>query len=226
MRNHILLVVALALVGAGCTSTQRTEPPAPVYERGKRVGEAVSSGVETTALGAPEIGVGVSQETIDTPPPEPVTQGVRSEPAGTAVTAAASAQSPSVTSSEPVQVAYGVKPPSRGASTQALSSAGQALVGKADTSLNNGDLTGAASQLERAVRVEPGHPLPWNRLAHVRFAQGSYDLAEELAQKSNALAGSDQGLKRNNWLLISEARRAGGNIAGADEARRRADALN
>ena len=113
MRNHILLVVALALVGAGCTSTQRTEPPAPVYERGKRVGEAVSSGVETTALGAPEIGVGVSQETIDTPPPEPVTQGVRSEPAGTEVTAAASAQSPSVTSSEPVQVAYGVKPPSR-----------------------------------------------------------------------------------------------------------------
>lgn len=227
MRNNLILILVLAFVGTGCSSPIRTEPPAPVYERGQRVGEAVSSGVETTALGAPEIAVGVPQDAVTSPPPpEPVTRGVSSEPATMTSAATTAGQARPQMTTAPVQVAYAPKPPSTVASAQPMSSAGQALVGKAETSLNNGDLTGAASQLERAVRVDPGHPLPWNRLAHVRFAQGSYSLAEELAQKSNALAGTDVGLKRNNWLLISEARRASGNSAAADEAMRRAESLN
>lgn len=86
-------------------------------------------------------------------------------------------------------------------------------------------MTGAASLLERAVRVEPRHPLPWNRLARVRLAQSRFGLAEELAKKSNALAGSDRALQRANWQMIAEAQRAQGNSAGAGAALQKANSL-
>jgi predicted Zn-dependent protease len=110
-------------------------------------------------------------------------------------------------------------------SAHPMGGAGQALVAQAEAKSASGDLTGAASYLERAVRVEPQHPLPWNRLARVRLAQGSHALAAQLAQKSNALVGDDRALKRDNWMIISEARRGEGDLAAAEEARRVADGL-
>lgn len=236
MRMKLLAVMVLALTGAGCISTStRTEPPAPVYERGRIVGEAQSaygslSGVETTAVAAPAISVGVAPDVVNAPPaPEPATVITRTEGVTTGTPAPVStAQSQygatgTPTATQPAtQVAYAAKPPAAASSSQPMSSAGDTLVKKADASMQSGDLTSAASHLERAVRVDPGHPLPWNRLAHVRFAQGSYPLAEELAQKSNALAGTDSALKRNNWELIAAARQAAGDATGAQEARNRA----
>ena len=204
----------LAPLVTGCISSpERTEPPAPVYEKGQKVGEARSgdgSGTVMTApIGGPEVIVGSGQFDAVTPVPE--TNRPVAEPAAT--------QSATTLAYAPRDTAEPVR------SAQPMGSAVRSLVDQADARARNGDLTGAASLLERAVRLEPRHPLPWNRLAHVRFGQGSYALASELAEKSNALAGADRSLKRDNWQLVAESRRRAGDTGGAQAAQRQADDL-
>ena len=214
MSRFVLPLVTAVVVAAGCSTTTRTEPPAPVYEKGRQVGGAVSaaesgpSTVETTAIGGPQVQVGGSALPGQIPVPE------------------TPAASPEATPAEaPVTLAY--VPPAAPAvqPAQPMGSAGESLVSQADAKYRAGDLTGAASLLERAVRVEPRHPLPWNRLARVRLSQGSFGLAAQLAEKSNALAGADRGLKRDNWLVIGEARQRAGDVPGANAARQQADAF-
>lgn len=84
------------------------------------------------------------------------------------------------------------------------------LVEKAEAQRAAGDLAGAAATLERALRIEPRNPHLLNRLARVRLQQGSYDQADSLASKSNALAGDAPALQRDNLSIIAEARRASG----------------
>jgi len=86
----------------------------------------------------------------------------------------------------------------------------QALVEKADAQSAAGDLAGAGATLERALRIEPRNPHLLNRLARVRLQQGSLDQADSLASKSNALAGGDSALRRDNQEIISAARGAAG----------------
>jgi len=121
------------------------------------------------------------------------------------------------------QVAYAATAPA--ASTKPMGNAASSLLDKAENQRRAGDLDGAASTLERALRIESRHPLLWNRLAQVRMQQQNYSLAAELASKSNTLAGSDSSLKRSNYLIIADARRASGDVAGAGAAQSRADAL-
>jgi cytochrome c-type biogenesis protein CcmH/NrfG len=85
-----------------------------------------------------------------------------------------------------------------------------------------GNLTEAVATLERALRIEPRNPHLWNQLAHLRLEQQQPELAAELAAKSNVLAAADVELKRDNWLLIGQARRATGDIEGARSAERKA----
>ena len=68
-------------------------------------------------------------------------------------------------------------------------------------------MTGAAATIERALRIEPDSAYVWNRLAHVRAEQGQSGLAGELAAKSNAFAGGDESLKRDNDRLIARSRK-------------------
>lgn len=100
----------------------------------------------------------------------------------------------------------------------------QVLMARSEDQLRDGELAGAAASLERAIRIAPRDPEPWHRLARVRERQGQYGQAEDLASKSNALAGSSQPeLSRDNWLLIARCRRAVGDLAGARAAERRAE---
>jgi len=224
------LPVLAAMAVAACSSSPRTQPPAPIYERGQRVesGGAVASSVETAAISGPEVSLGTTPPpALEIPQPEPATSGV---PAASTVAVAAAQQPVLVSSAAQTPQAPQAAAPVRVSSTppaaaKPMGSAGRALVAQAEGKYAAGDLTGAASALERAVRVEPQHPLPWNRLARVRLAQGSHGLAAQLAQKSNALAGDDRALKRDNWTIVSAARRGEGDLAGADEALRKADAL-
>ena len=62
-------------------------------------------------------------------------------------------------------------------------------------------------------------------IAQIRLQQQNYSLAAELASKSNALAGSDSSLKRSNYLIIADAKRASGDAAGARVAQSRADSM-
>ncbi|HSH42261.1 MAG TPA: tetratricopeptide repeat protein [Arenicellales bacterium] len=66
----------------------------------------------------------------------------------------------------------------------------------------------AAQLLERAIRIEPQNGAIWHELARVRFQQGDYEQARQLAGRSNALLAGDSTLKARNDELIRKAREA------------------
>ncbi len=79
------------------------------------------------------------------------------------------------------------------------------LMTSAQNQRNAGNWDGAASSLERALRIEPRNAMLWGRLADVRYGQKAWRKAIQLAAKSNTLAGSDQMLRRQNWYLMANA---------------------
>ncbi len=108
---------------------------------------------------------------------------------------------------------------------QVHSGAVGALLATAQQQEAKGDTGAAVITIERALRIEPRNAHLWNRLAHLRLSQKRLGLAADIAMKSNALAGSDNELKRANWYLIARARREAGDIAGARVAKRKAQML-
>jgi tetratricopeptide (TPR) repeat protein len=96
-----------------------------------------------------------------------------------------------------------------------------ALLDRAEHQANAGDLGSAAATLERAIRIDSRNPVLWHHLASVRFAEGEFDQAENLAAKSNSLAPGNRALQIRNWLLIADARRSRGDSAGARAAEQR-----
>ncbi|MCP5197484.1 MAG: tetratricopeptide repeat protein [Gammaproteobacteria bacterium] len=93
-----------------------------------------------------------------------------------------------------------------------------ALLDSADKYVKSNQLDKAGAALERALRIEPRNAGIWHDLAQIRLHQGQYQQAESLASKSSNLAGSNRSLQARNWKLISVARKASGNTAGAEEA--------
>jgi predicted negative regulator of RcsB-dependent stress response len=98
-----------------------------------------------------------------------------------------------------------------------------ALLNKAQHQSAAGRLDEARASLERALRIEPHNPVLWQELARVRLDQGQYRQAENLAAKSNVLAGTDQYLQAKNWRIIGEARSRRGDLQGAREAFEKAE---
>lgn len=110
-------------------------------------------------------------------------------------------------------------PPQQQVARAEPSRAVSVLKRRADDERRTGDLDAAVVSLERALRIAPEDPLLWNELAEVRLDQKQYGRAEQLAAKSNALAGpQDARLRTANWSLIARARRAQGDIPGARKA--------
>lgn len=101
-----------------------------------------------------------------------------------------------------------------------------ALLDSADKYVKGGQLDKAGAALERALRIEPRNAGIWHDLAQIRLHQGQYQQAESLASKSNNLASGNRSLQSRNWKLISVARKAGGNTAGAEEAEAQASLLS
>ena len=219
MKTRTLIFMGLTVVFlAGCAgTTTRNGPPAPVYNRGT----SATTGAQVSAVEEPQLetggsaGIAYDPDAIDRGIPDAPTRAPRAEMATSEPAAAQSAPG--------AQVAYASTAPA--ASTKPMGNAASSLLDKAENQRRAGDLDGAASTLERALRIESRHPLLWNRLAQVRLQQQNYSLAAELASKSNTLAGSDSSLKRSNYLIIADARRASGDVAGASAAQSRADAL-
>ncbi|EIC20461.1 hypothetical protein Thi970DRAFT_04098 [Thiorhodovibrio frisius] len=106
--------------------------------------------------------------------------------------------------------------------TPQLAPAVDALAKQAEGQRQSGDYAGAAATLERALRLQSREGYLWNRLAHVRLEQGLASQAANLAARANALSGDSDSLKRDNWLVISDARRRTGDLEGAQEAQRKA----
>jgi tetratricopeptide (TPR) repeat protein len=107
-----------------------------------------------------------------------------------------------------------VPPPA--ARTESPAIAGLLDAARADTAA--GRLPNAAASLERALRIEPRNPRLWQELARVRLMQGDYAGAESVARRSNSWAGSDPGLRAENWRLIARTREARGDSEGAKTA--------
>ncbi len=80
-----------------------------------------------------------------------------------------------------------------------------ALQKDAQTAVLNGQYDSAAMALERAVRIAPRDPSVWLELAKIRFTQGQYAQARELAQKARRLAGVDGQIKAEAERLINRA---------------------
>ena len=100
------------------------------------------------------------------------------------------------------------------------------LLAKADRSKVSGELETAAATLERAIRIAPKDPIPWQHLAQIRLIQKDAVQAESLAAKSNSLAKNSKRILRLNWQIIKEARYIAGDIEGALNAKRRIESLD
>jgi predicted Zn-dependent protease len=85
------------------------------------------------------------------------------------------------------------------------------------------ELNRAFSTLEQALRINPNDPGIWHMLAEIQLRRGNAVQAEQLARKSNLIAGKDKTLRRRNWHIIAEALEQRGLAGDAAAAKRRAN---
>ena len=100
-----------------------------------------------------------------------------------------------------------------------------ALWRDAEVARQTRDYARATVRLEQAIRMEPGNPILWSRLAELRLLQNEPAQAENLAAKSNALSSTNPSLRYRNWLIIRHAREARDDQEGIDLAQRELDKL-
>lgn len=98
-----------------------------------------------------------------------------------------------------------------------LSPATQSLVAQAHTLQGRGDLLGASSTLDRALRIEPSNPLLWIELGRIRLVEGDAHQAEVCGRKALALASSDQRALSGAGHLLTDALRTQGRNQEASE---------
>jgi hypothetical protein len=91
-----------------------------------------------------------------------------------------------------------------------FSPATRALVTQAQTLLARGDIDGASSTLDRALRIEPSNPLLWVELGRVRLVESDAHQAEACARKALALATGDRSTQAQAGRLLADALKAQG----------------
>jgi predicted Zn-dependent protease len=74
--------------------------------------------------------------------------------------------------------------------------------------MSHGDLDGASSTLDRALRIEPNNPLLWIELGGLRLAENDAHQAEGCARKALVLASGDRGTQAQAGRLLVDALRA------------------
>lgn len=102
-----------------------------------------------------------------------------------------------------------------------LSPASKALVSQAQTQRKKGDLPGAATTLDRALRIEPSNPLLWIEMGRLRMDQRNYAQAEAMGRKALSMAVGDGRTQSVAWVLIADSLRARGKNQQAEEAMER-----
>ncbi len=104
-------------------------------------------------------------------------------------------------------------------------SAVASLLATAERQQNQGELDAAASTLERALRISSRNALLWHQFATVRYQQGDYPQAMQLARKSNSYAQNDRRIQTSNWRIIGHIKQLQGDLDGAKSAFARASGL-
>jgi len=249
--KYLLIVVPLLLPVTGC-SLFAPEPPAKVAVQKVPVKKpaalkdqtgmantqkpAASKGPTTYAI---ESSTGTFNDQLTTPTfnaqPITVPSGTPAQTPQTGGTQAPALETP-IPDSQAAMSAQGTttqvatQPPINIVMEDAAIPAGTspavvALVGASDRSRKEGDLNAAVVEMERALRIDSRNPTITYKLAQLRLKQSKPQQAEELAGKASLLAGNDLDLKRKSWLLIAEARKLQQNIAGAKQAKAKAESF-
>ncbi|EXJ09307.1 MULTISPECIES: tetratricopeptide repeat protein [Nitrincola] len=122
----------------------------------------------------------------------------------------------------PQQSAPAPSVPSSSAPSVPENTAVVALLEAARSDTNSGDLRGAQSRLERALRISPREPDVYYELAEVKRQFGQFLDAEQVALRGVGVAEGQPAQLRKLWILISQIRTEAGDLAGAEEARERA----
>ena len=133
---------------------------------------------------------------------------VRSAPdVSTPSTRAPAASPPSVSAPTPLPAPppQPTPPPPR---ENHLSPATRSLVTQAHSLMAKGDLDGASSTLDRALRIEPSNPLLWVEIGRLRLAESNAHQAEVCGRKALALASGDRGTQAQAGRLLADALRA------------------
>lgn len=91
-----------------------------------------------------------------------------------------------------------------------LSPATRSLVAQAHTLLAHGDIDGASSTLDRALRIEPSNPLLWIELGRLRLVDADAHQAEVCARKALALASGDPSTQALAARVLIDALRSQG----------------
>jgi tetratricopeptide (TPR) repeat protein len=127
---------------------------------------------------------------------------------------------------EPSTVPEPTPPPAPVVREPTLGAASRALLNQAQTQMATKNYVVAASSIERALRIEPDNPLLWIELGKVRFAEGNYVQAENMARKAVSMSVNAPRAQSSAWRLIADSYRARGKNIEAQEAQARADSLN
>lgn len=101
-----------------------------------------------------------------------------------------------------------------------LSPATRSLVTQARSLIARGDLDGASSTLDRALRIEPNNPLLWVERGRLRLAENDAHQAEGCGRKALALASGDVSTQAQAGRLLADALRAQGRNPEALEVER------
>lgn len=224
MSKYAVIVIALATVLAGCSSSpyraipvvESGGPLTPGAMRDSRARQAAQEAQQDTR----STGQDSTSETVQVyaAPSAPIggAEFYSTEPVQATQQEKTNRQQTGVTPATPIGGQ------ARLAADEQLDGAVLALLTTAQQQQSSGNYNGAASSLERAQRIAPREPQVFYRLAEVRLAQGDASQAEQLAQRGLGYSHGRPALQASLWDLIARARQQQGNTSGAQEAQRRA----
>lgn len=220
MKKMMCAVMLGAGVLAGCASNSPRE--IPVVDSGTRLSSGPLRDKGGVAAPAAEVQQDNAVVTVMTPPE-----------AGLPAIASGEMPSAPIRSDSSNQVVFETAPgstspaqaPVVAASTPVVTAPVQALLTTAQQQRAQGDLNGAASSLERALRIAPQEAQVLYRLSEIRLMQGDAAQAEQLAQRGLSNSSGRPALQAGLWDLIAEARDKQGDRQGAAEARQKARAF-
>ncbi|MEM7219441.1 MAG: hypothetical protein AAF515_13830 [Pseudomonadota bacterium] len=135
--------------------------------------------------------------------------------------ALAACQSPGIAPPPAPDASAAEQPTAPAATPSATTAPALALLEQSKALAAQNNIAGAATLLERAIRIEPRRAALWRSLAALRLRAGDAASAEQLARKAIALAGQDEREARSGWLLLADVHAAAGKTAEAANLRAR-----
>jgi len=127
---------------------------------------------------------------------------------GTPGNSAPAAPPPSVSAPTPLPPAAPPQPQPPPPRENHLSPATRSLVTQARSAMAHGDLDGASSTLDRALRIEPNNPLLWVEIGRLRLAESNAHQAEVCGRRALTLASGDRSTQAQAGRLLADALRA------------------